>query len=165
MALQYISNVASKAKSWNSKPILTDEDEAFLERVMSREEHAEGVKPAGNDAQVALMDGAQEIPLPVSPTEELTVESSLAEKVAEKPAAAVAAAAEPVETKKKSRPWSMLLKRSGTQAKKVYLSLFFILADMLIAFLIGQESTAGTRRNGSQRDSDCSQDRRGRRRR
>ncbi|QKX57381.1 uncharacterized protein TRUGW13939_04493 [Talaromyces rugulosus] len=114
MALQYISNVASKAKSWNSKPILTDEDEAFLERVMSREEHAEGVKPAGNDAQVALMDGAQEIPLPVSPTEELIVESSLAEKVAEKPAAA----AEPVETKKKSRPWSMLLKRSGTQVKK-----------------------------------------------
>jgi hypothetical protein len=122
MALQYITNVASKATSWNSKPVLTDEDEAFLERVMSREEHAGGAKLAGYDAQVALMDGAQEIPLPVSPTEELIVESSLAGKVADKPAAAPPPP-EPVETKKKSRPWSMLLKRNSTQAKKVYPSL------------------------------------------
>lgn len=118
MALQYISNVASKATSWNSKPVLTDEDEAFLERVMSTEEQRrkEDPKVAGNDAQIALMDGAQEIPLPVSPTEELAGEPSLADKVAEK----TAAAPEPVETKKKSRPWSMWLKKSGTQAKKVF---------------------------------------------
>lgn len=122
MALQYISNVASKATSWNSKPVLTDEDEAFLERVMSRDEHAEDPKVTGNNAQVALMDGAQEIPLPVSPTDELTEEPSLADKVADKPAAA--AAAEPIETKKKSRPWSMWLKRSGTQAKKAYPPVF-----------------------------------------
>lgn len=115
MAMQYINNVASKATSWNSKPVLTDEDEAFLERVISREEHAEDPKVTGNNAQVALMDGAQEIPLPMSPTEELTEEPSLADKVAAKPAE------QPVETKKKSRPWSMWLKRSGTQAKKVYL--------------------------------------------
>jgi hypothetical protein len=120
MALQYISNAASKATSWNSKPVLTDEDEAFLERVMSREEQRSDLNPkvVGNDAQVALMDGAQDIPLPVSPTDELAEDPSLADKVAEK-----TAATEPVASKKKSRPWSIFLKKSGTQAKKVHLSL------------------------------------------
>ncbi|CRG92557.1 hypothetical protein PISL3812_09619 [Talaromyces islandicus] len=112
MALQDINNAASKETSRNSKPVLTDEDEAFLERVISRE-NPQDPKVAGNDAQIALMDGAQDIPLPMSPTEELTAEPSLADKVADK-----TAATEPGETKKKSRPWSTWLKRGGTLAKK-----------------------------------------------
>lgn len=116
MALQYISNVASKATSWNSKPVLTDDDEAFLERVISREEPT---VVAGGDAQVALMNGAQDIPLPVSPSEELAVEPSLDEQVAEQAEKTAEPEAEPVATKKKSRPWSTWLKRSGTQAGKV----------------------------------------------
>ncbi|ODH44990.1 hypothetical protein ACO22_00541 [Paracoccidioides brasiliensis] len=67
MASQYINYIKSRAR--NSKalkakePVLTTEDEEFLHRVASPKEE-------GRDAQIVLMEGAQNIPLPQSPTEE-----------------------------------------------------------------------------------------------
>ena len=58
-------------------PVLTDEDEAFLQRIASEgpppplPERPQGLAEAGstrgNDAQIALMNGAQDIPLPDVP--------------------------------------------------------------------------------------------------
>ena len=58
-------------------PVLTEEDEAFLQRIASEgpppplPERPQGLAEAGstrgNDAQVALMNGAQNIPLPDVP--------------------------------------------------------------------------------------------------
>ncbi|KAI7975879.1 hypothetical protein EIK77_005629 [Talaromyces pinophilus] len=118
MALQYITNVASKASPWSSKPVLTDEDEAFLQRVTSNPGNGsnsntmpaaegEGMSPLGRDAQTALMDGAQDIPLPMSPSED--VERELPEQVIENGKGKeellnnVAAA-----TTKKRRPWTTI---------------------------------------------------------
>nr|KMM72792.1 hypothetical protein CPAG_09084 [Coccidioides posadasii RMSCC 3488] len=49
-------------------PILTDEEEAFLSQVANSPEKTR--VDDGGDAQVALMNGAQNIPLPASPQEE-----------------------------------------------------------------------------------------------
>lgn len=79
--MQYINQIRAKALSTRaqkkpSAPVLTKEDEAFLSRVTSHpEEEAasateEQKDQTGKDAQVALMDGAQDIPLPMSPPEE-----------------------------------------------------------------------------------------------
>lgn len=84
--MQYINQIKAKARSTRaqkkpSAPILTKEDEAFLQRVTSHpnEESAsasgEQTEQIGKDAQVALMDGAQDIPLPLSSPEE-TIEES-----------------------------------------------------------------------------------------
>lgn len=125
MALQYITNVASKASPWSSKPVLTDEDEAFLQRVTSNPgdssnsnttpaAEGEGINPLGRDAQTALMDGAQDIPLPMSPSED--VERELPEPVIENGKGKeelnnVAAA-----TTKKRRPWSLWMKKGSNEA-------------------------------------------------
>jgi hypothetical protein len=119
MALQYISDVASKANPWSSKPVLTDEDEAFLQRVTSNPYEAnssEKSRPLGKDAQVALMDGAQDIPLPMSPTEDIEKELTEEKKVEE-------VGSSTTSTKKKSRPWSMWMKKGSVDinAKKVFI--------------------------------------------
>ncbi|PGG96013.1 hypothetical protein GX51_08024 [Blastomyces parvus] len=75
MAAQYINYI--KAKAHLSKglgapapePVLNSDDEAFLQRVTSQ---AEGV---GKDPQIALMDGAQQVPLPQSPLEDSTTKA------------------------------------------------------------------------------------------
>jgi hypothetical protein len=132
MALQYVTNVASKANLWRTEnPVLNEEDEAFLQRVTSNPSTTEGellpVKPSpmGRDAQIALMNGAQEIPLPLSPTEDLERQM---------PADAVDESKENEETKevetetktpsdekakKKNRPWSWMRKASADTRKKV----------------------------------------------
>ncbi|KAK2761206.1 hypothetical protein FQN54_001727 [Arachnomyces sp. PD_36] len=66
---------ASASASPSTTPVLTKEDEAFLHRVTSHpkdedeEGESGGAAGKGKDAQVALMDGAQDIPLPMSPPE------------------------------------------------------------------------------------------------
>ncbi|KAK2805262.1 hypothetical protein FQN50_006288 [Emmonsiellopsis sp. PD_5] len=76
MAQQYINYLKSKAHHLSSSsspktppakqqdPVLSPDDEAFLHRVTSPGEEEE---QTGGDAQIALMDGAQNIPLPLSP--------------------------------------------------------------------------------------------------
>ena len=80
MALQYINSIAPKASRWRPgnrapSPVLTEDDEAFLQQVTSSQN--------GKDPQIALMDGAQDIPLPLSPMEDLEQEMP-ADAVAEK---------------------------------------------------------------------------------
>ncbi|EEP82413.1 predicted protein [Uncinocarpus reesii 1704] len=73
MAMKYFKTIRDKAPFGKSPakahdPILTEEDEAFLSCVANSPEKTR-VDPGG-DAQIALMDGAQNIPLPMSPREE-----------------------------------------------------------------------------------------------
>lgn len=127
MALQYITNVASKASPWSSKPVLTDEDEAFLQRVTSNPDDEnkvsintpEGINPLGRDAQTALMDGAQDIPLPMSPSED--IERGLPEQVTDTKEELNTVA---TTTNKKRRPWSLWAKKGSNEVntKKVFLS-------------------------------------------
>lgn len=81
MAMQYINYIKAKThiglSSKSDQPVLTDEDENFLNRITSdnpaplpRVEH-------GGDAQVALMDGAQNVALPPATPNELTEEPEL----------------------------------------------------------------------------------------
>ncbi|EED19454.1 conserved hypothetical protein [Talaromyces stipitatus ATCC 10500] len=124
MALQYITNVASKASPWSSKPVLTDEDEAFLQRVTSNPDDsnnnnnttsAEVVTPLGRDAQIALMDGAQDIPLPMSPSE--NVEREVPKEVNEAGKEKVELNNESAATTKKRRPWSLWMRKRSHDAK------------------------------------------------
>ncbi|EXJ87801.1 hypothetical protein A1O1_04728 [Capronia coronata CBS 617.96] len=76
MAMEYINYIKAKARIATSRkaetPVLSDEDEQFLDRITSQENPPP--LPArtyldahGIDAQTALMDGAQNIPLPQTP--------------------------------------------------------------------------------------------------
>jgi hypothetical protein len=82
MVLEYFSlkrgeNKTKQAEAIKS-PVLSEEDEQFLQRITSEENPPplparpvvildNGNQVQGKDAQVALMDGAEKIPLPVSP--------------------------------------------------------------------------------------------------
>jgi len=130
MALQYVTTVASKANPWANRkqePLLTDEDEAFLHKITSNgEEHPAGPERmliGGNDAQIALMDGAQEIPLPISPTGGISREIEEPEE-SQKPTSPAPTAeekeksVEKTEKKKKRRPWSWISRRRSSDVKK-----------------------------------------------
>ncbi|KKZ66947.1 hypothetical protein EMCG_07375 [[Emmonsia] crescens] len=80
MAAQYINYIKAKAHILKApkaqaqiqakEPILTSDDEAFLQRVTSHPGEA------GRDPQIALLDGAQDISLPQSPLEDNTARGS-----------------------------------------------------------------------------------------
>ncbi len=86
MAMQYINYIKSKAHLATARkseaPVLTDEDEKFLDHITSQENppplpaRPEGLKPV-KDAQLALLDGAQNIPLPPGTPSELTEEPNM----------------------------------------------------------------------------------------
>ena len=85
MAMDYINYIKAKAHISTSKkaeaPVLSEEDEQFLNHITSdAKAPALPARPRvldlpvagearGNDAQIALMDGAQNIPLPDTPNE------------------------------------------------------------------------------------------------
>jgi hypothetical protein len=138
MPLQYITNVASRASPWNSKPVLTDEDEAFLQRVTLNPDDRnqnninipaeEGMDLLGKDAQTALMDGAQDIPLPMSPSED--VEREMPEQVIENGKEKEELNNVAATTTKKRRLWSLWMKKGSNEAntKKAFpLTIFNIL--------------------------------------
>ncbi|KAJ9220963.1 hypothetical protein DTO027B5_7054 [Paecilomyces variotii] len=94
MAMQYFNQLRAKTRSSRAKqpdPVLTEEDEAFLQRVTSQTDAAplpddvakqdSSNQPMGKDAQIALMDGAQNIPLPLSPAEEVGRELAADENI------------------------------------------------------------------------------------
>ena len=117
MAMQYINYVKAKTNTFmapkSETPVLSEEDEQFLNQITS-EENPPALPPRPGssllndaprmkDAQVALMDGAQNIPLPETPQE-----------VAEEPAMA----ADPDTTPKKQRfAWSWL-RRDSRDSKR-----------------------------------------------
>lgn len=135
MAMQYFNHIRAKAQTRFSRtsktrdPVLTDEDEAFLRRVVSQpvEDSKDGsTPPVGRDAQVE----AQDIPLPVSPTEDVAVgekgkgdegdervrgtSPGFAGRVAEQESRGGAE-----KVTKKTRPWSWMWKKSVDSRKKV----------------------------------------------
>ena len=85
MAMEYINYIKAKAHvsraQKSATPVLSEEDEAFLNHITSDENppplparpHITDLPVAGdtrgNDAQVALLDGAQNIALPATPDE------------------------------------------------------------------------------------------------
>lgn len=78
MAMEYFNYIKAKAHLAASRksevPVLSDEDEKFLDQITSQENPPPlpprpGTVALGKDAQLALMDGAQNIPLPQTPNE------------------------------------------------------------------------------------------------
>lgn len=76
--MEYINYIKAKAHIATSRkaevPVLSEEDEKFLDHITSQEgppplPARPEVVARGTDAQVALMDGAQNIPLPETPNE------------------------------------------------------------------------------------------------
>ena len=80
MAMEYVNYIKAKTNlafaPKSEKPVLSDEDEKFLDRVIT-DENPPALPPRPDllsaseikDAQIALMDGAQNIPLPETPQE------------------------------------------------------------------------------------------------
>ena len=77
--MEYIKYITSKARiataTKSEQPVLTEEDEQFLDHITSQENppplpaRPVVVSPEIKDAQFAIMDGAQNIPLPETPGE------------------------------------------------------------------------------------------------
>lgn len=85
--MEYINYIKSKAHIGlkSEKPILSEEDEKFLSKIASQENPAPLLPDHGGDAQIALMQGAQNIALPPETPSELTENPiSIAEPVTEK---------------------------------------------------------------------------------
>lgn len=102
--MEYIKYIKAKAHlataSKSDTPVLSEEDEQFLDRIVSEENPPPLPARPGvttheiKDAQVALMDGAQNIPLPETPNEitkelvaEPTAEASATDTSSTKPKA------------------------------------------------------------------------------
>ncbi|OAP63391.1 hypothetical protein AYL99_02618 [Fonsecaea erecta] len=86
MAMEYINYIKAKAHLATARksdtPVLSEEDEEFLDRIVSQENPPPlpvrpGALAVGKDAQIALMDGAQNIPLPPETPNELSEEPSI----------------------------------------------------------------------------------------
>ena len=83
MAMQYIDYIKAKTRlataTKSETPVLSEEDEVFLNKIVSDEnppalpprpeKFTQDVAPPFKDAQTAIMDGAQNIPLPETPQE------------------------------------------------------------------------------------------------
>jgi hypothetical protein len=90
--LEYFNLTKAKKENIAKSPILNDEDEKFLNRITSADQPPplperpvvildNGEKVVGKDAQTALMDGADTVPLPTSPAEgEANVDGSKVEE-------------------------------------------------------------------------------------
>lgn len=144
--VDYVKSKAHQLKRLNkltssSTPVLNDDDEAFFSRFASRfgTEKAAAARQKstqkrtldwhGGDAQIALMDGTQNIPLPESPPEsddQETVENKT-DKKAEK------------QTKRKSRKsWGWLLHKVNAHQMAIEQStdLGFFFSNRTIPHLI-----------------------------
>lgn len=124
MAMQYFNQLRAKRRfSWGKgpDPVLSEEDEAFLRRVTTQGDvvplsdsvvkQEANNQPEGKDAQIALMDGAQNIPLPPSPVEETSrelVEDGGIKNEGESTKSPGKEASELAEKAKKNKRWSWM---------------------------------------------------------
>jgi hypothetical protein len=78
--LEYFNLRKAKEENMAKSPILNESDEKFLEKITSEDQPPplperpvvifdNGKKVEGKDAQTALMDGADKVPLPPTPAE------------------------------------------------------------------------------------------------
>lgn len=136
--MQYFNQIKNRRRSSQivkpPNPVLTDEDEAFLQRVTSEPEQGP-ISPSQGDAQAsksaeegsqqpALNEGAQNIPLPASPEEfgkELGEEERKAREKAEL-TEAKSELANPDQDKaaeKKKKRWSVMFWKKNADTGKV----------------------------------------------
>ncbi|KAJ9293011.1 hypothetical protein DTO271G3_8146 [Paecilomyces variotii] len=136
MAMQYFNQLRAKTRSSQVKqpdPVLTEEDEAFLQRVTSQPDAAplpddvvkqeSSNQPVGKDAQIALMDGAQNIPLPLSPAEEVGRELAADENIKSEEEGVKSTEKEPSESAEKAKKnarwsWMRKLAKDSKQEKQ-----------------------------------------------
>jgi hypothetical protein len=120
MAMEYINYIKAKAHiataHKSEQPVLSQEDEEFLNRLTSDENPPPlparpnvtdlpiAGETRGNDAQLALMDGAQNIPLPDTPNE-----------VSEEPSMISEAPVDPKQGTSKRLTWSWLRRDSRSR--------------------------------------------------
>lgn len=129
MAMQYVNGLVSRASVRRVRkaqgPILDGEDEAFLQRVVSQS--SEGESPPLPDrslnAQIALMDGAQNIPLPLSPEDsekKLEVNQKISENGRGKDHSAenTETDSQGAASKKKVRPWDWIRRNNNKRKNR-----------------------------------------------
>lgn len=126
--MEYINYVKNKAHIGTSKktetPVLSEEDEQFLNHITSHDEQPPPlpVRPQvqdlpvageirGNDAQVALLDGAQNIALPDTPDEIVSEPEAMQEHVTESHKSS--------KKKPERKAWSWLRRDSRDVKRKV----------------------------------------------
>ena len=107
MAMQYINYLRAKTHlttaEKSEQPVLSEEDEQFLNRITSQGD----ALPVPKDAQLALMDGAQNVQLPDSPREEIA-DPAGGESTADKPS-----------SRRKRTTWSWMRRDSRDAKRKV----------------------------------------------
>jgi hypothetical protein len=126
--MEYISYVKSKAHIGTVKksetPVLSEEDEQFLNRITSHHEHAPPLparpqvqdlpvagETQGNDAQVALLGDAQNIALPETPDEIMSEPEAMQDPIT--------GSDRKSEKKSTRKTWSWLRRDSRDHKKKV----------------------------------------------
>jgi len=137
MAMQYFNQIKNRRRSSQisspPKPVLTDEDEAFLQKVTSDPEHA--LKPAAQnetqgseglpeDSQAPAIDeGALDVPLPTSPVEEFGKELGEEERKTREQPGDTRSESEPAKAQDDSVPekkkrWSGMFWKKSSDTKK-----------------------------------------------
>jgi len=85
MAMEYINYIKAKANLTTATkaeaPVLSEEDEQFLNQITSDGAPPELPPRPVQDAQIALMAGAQNIPLPETPQDEITEEPLMVDQL------------------------------------------------------------------------------------
>lgn len=131
--MEYINYVKSKARLSRAEksetPVLSEDDEAFLQRITSSTEEPPPLparpdvtqlqvagETQGKNAQLALMDGAQNVPLPETPDE------AAKELVAEPESGH--SKGKDAETSRKPYTWSFLRRDSRDVKRHVNLTPF-----------------------------------------
>jgi hypothetical protein len=138
MAMQYFNQIKNRRRSSlipsPPKPVLTAEDEAFLQRVTSDPEHRpdsavqnETQKLGGlpdSSQKPVVDDGALDVPLPSSPVEEFGKELGEEERKAREQPEDNRTKSEPVKPEdtavpEKKKRWSSMFWKKAADAKKV----------------------------------------------
>lgn len=138
MAMQYVNGLVSKASVRRVKkvqePILDGEDEAFLQRVVSQSSGGELPPLPDRDAQTALMDGAQNISLPLSPVEDGEKELGISQKISENGDHSpenIETDSQGAASKKKARLWNWI-RQNGVRHKRKVLTNICLCFTLLI---------------------------------
>lgn len=131
MAMQYINHIRAKTRFARSsraqEPVLTDEDEAFLQRVVSGPTEGDSKANSGlveRDEQMAQIGAAQDIPLSVSPAEDVAAGEKGKGKGEERARGRSPGVAEKENRGgavrvKKARPWSWFIRKKPVDRKMV----------------------------------------------
>lgn len=135
MAMQYFNQIKNRRRSSQTvtppKPVLTPEDEAFLQKVTSVPEHRpstagqnESEGPTESSQKADVEDVALDIPLPASPVEEFGKELGEEDRKAREQPENIRTKSEPTKPQdaavpEKKKRWSTMFWKKPTDTKKV----------------------------------------------